>query len=222
MDFQKSCEELYAVSRIPLTKVSRDGELIFALPAGNDELVPHREVKLVLTDFILQKRDVLHPLVTYVEPGYFIGVVELPEDAFCIVGLVSPFQHPRNEIMQMASTAFLPRQMQAYCDLMVQIPLVNLYQLKSLLCLVVQLVHGTEISAENILFVDNTVLRTEKPDDALFNLREDAEFHVPVDFETGVCEAIEQGSTELLQHRLLQPSQGKVGVMSSNSPVSGA
>lgn len=101
MDFQKSCEELYAVSRIPLTKVSRDGELIFALPAGNDELVPHGEVKLVLTDFILQKRDALHPLVTYVEPGYFIGVVELPEDAFCIVGLVSPFQHPRNEIMQM-------------------------------------------------------------------------------------------------------------------------
>ncbi len=39
---------------------------------------------------------------------------------------------------------------------------------------------------------------------------------MPVDFETGVCEAIEQGSTELLQHRLLQPSQGKVGAMSSN------
>ena len=47
-------------------------------------------------------------------------------------------------------------------------------------------------------------------------MREDAEFHVPADFETGVCEAIEQGSTELLQHRLLQPSQGKVGAMSSN------
>ena len=165
MDFQKSCEELYAVSRIPLTKVSRDGELIFALPAGNDELVPHREVKLVLTDFILQKRDALHPLVTYVEPGYFIGVVALPDDCYCIAGLVSPFQHARSEIMQMASLAFAPQQMQAYCDLMVQMPLVNLYQLKSLLCLVVQLAHGTEISAENILFVDNTVLRTEKPDD---------------------------------------------------------
>lgn len=216
MDFQKSCEELYAVSRIPLTKVSRDGELIFALPAGNDELVPHREVKLVLTDFILQKRDALHPLVTYVEPGYFIGVVELPEDAFCIVGLVSPFQHPRNEIMQMASMAFPPRRMQEYCDLMMQMPLVNLYQLKSLMCLLVRLAHNEKITAEHILFVDNTVLRTERPDDALFNLREKAEFHVPVDFETGVCEAIEQGSIELLQYRLLQPSQGKIGAMSSN------
>ena len=216
MDFCKSCEELHAVSRIPLTIVHQEGEVRLALPAGHEELIPHRALTWVLADFVLQKRDALHPLVTYVEPGYFIGVVALPDDCYCIAGLVSPFQHARSEIMQMASLAFAPQQMQAYCDLMVQMPLVNLYQLKSLLCLVVQLAHGTEISAENILFVDNTVLRTEKPDDALFNLREDAEFHVPADFETGVCEAIEQGSTELLQHRLLQPSQGKVGAMSSN------
>jgi len=215
MNLWLECEHLYAICRIPMVVVTKDGEPQLVLPAKN-ELVSQKAVRLVLTDFILQKRDALHPLVTYVEPGYFIGVVELPEDTFCIVGLVSPFQHSRSEIMQMASLAFAPQQMQAYCDLMVQMPLVNLYQLKSLLCLVVQLAHGTEISAENILFVDNTVLRTEKPDDALFNLREDAEFHVPVDFETGVCEAIEQGSTELLQHRLLQPSQGKVGAMSSN------
>lgn len=195
MDFCKSCEELYATSRIPLTIVHQEGEVRLSLPAGHEDLIPHRALTWVLADFVLQKRDALHPLVTYVEPGYFIGVVALPDDCYCIAGLVSPFQHARSEIMQMASLAFAPRQMQAYCDLMVQIPLVNLYQLKSLLCLVVQLAHGTEISAENILFVDNTVLRTEKPDNALFNLREDAEFHVPVDFETGVCEAIEQGST---------------------------
>lgn len=216
MDFCKSCEELHAVSRIPLTIVHQEGEVRLALPAGHEDLIPHRALTWVLADFVLQKRDALHPLVTYVEPGYFIGVVALPDDCYCIAGLVSPFQHARSEIMQMASLALAPQQMQAYCDLMVQMPLVNLYQLKSLLCLVVQLAHGTEISAENILFVDNTVLRTEKPDDALFNLREDAEFHVPADFETGVCEAIEQGSIELLQHRLLQPSQGKVGAMSSN------
>ena len=73
MDFQKSCEELYAVSRIPLTKVSRDGELIFALPAGNDELVPHREVKWVLTDFILQKRDALAEAGNFDAPVYALA-----------------------------------------------------------------------------------------------------------------------------------------------------
>lgn len=215
MELRKCCEEIYTVCQIPLTIVNREGEPLLTLPDKN-ELVPQRATQWVLMDFILQKRDALHPLVTYVEPGYFIGVVALPEDAYCIIGLVSPFQHPRSEIMQMALPAIPPRQMQEYCDFMTQLPLVNLYQLKALLCLMVRLVHGTEIMPENILFVDNTVLRTERPDDALFNLREDAEFHVPVDFETGVCEAIEAGNAELLQRRLLQPSQGKVGMMSSN------
>lgn len=215
MDFRKSCEELYAVCQIPLTIVNRDCEPLLVLP-DKSGLFPQRAVRWVLVDFILQKRDELHPLITYVEPGYFVGVVALPGDTFCIIGLVSPFQHPRSEIMQMASTAFAPRQMQEYCDFMIQLPLVNLYQLKALMCLLVQLAHDTEITPESILFVDNTVLRTETPDDALFNLREDAEFHVPLDFETGVCEAIESGSTELLQQRLLEPSQGKVGMMSSN------
>ena len=52
--------------------------------------------------------------MTYVEPGYFIGVVALPDDCYCIAGLVSPFQHARSEIMQMASLALAPQQMQAY------------------------------------------------------------------------------------------------------------
>lgn len=95
MDFCKSCEELHAVSRIPLTIVHQEGEVRLALPAGHEDLIPHRALTWVLADFVLQKRDALHPLVTYVEPGYFIGVVALPDDCYCIAGLVSPFQHAR-------------------------------------------------------------------------------------------------------------------------------
>lgn len=82
-----------------------------------------------------------------------------------------------------------------------------------------QAAHGTEIPEGNILFVDNTVLSLygqQKLGDVLFDLREEAEFHVPVDFETGVCAAIEAGNVELLNRRLLLPSQGKVGMMSAN------
>lgn len=217
MDFFKSCEDLYAVCRIPLTIVTAAGEPLLGLPGAHDELIPHRAVHWVLTDFLLQKRDTLHPLVTYVEPGYFIGVAALPQEQFCIVGLVSPFQHPRSEIIQLASQAIDPKHLQAFCDLMAQIPLVNLYQLKSLLCLIVQLAHGQSITAENILFVDNTAARPADLNDAMFELREDAVFHVPVDYETGVCSAVESGNTELLQRRILAPSQGKIGRMSSSA-----
>ena len=47
--------------------------------------------------------------------------------------------------------------------------------------------------------------------------KEHAEFHVPMDYETGVCSAIEAGDAELLQRRMLAPSQGKIGRMSSSA-----
>lgn len=53
--------------------------------------------------------------------------------------------------------------------------------------------------------------------DALFELREDADFHVPVDYDIGACEAIEAGDVELLQRRLLTPSQGEIGRMNSSA-----
>ena len=216
MDFFKSCEDLYTVCQIPLTIVTASGEPLLGLPGPHDELIPRQAIHWVMMDFLLQKRDALHPLITYVEPGYFVGVAALPDDRYCIVGLVSPFQHPRADILAMTAQVIAPQKIQEFCDVMAQTPLVNLYQLKSLLCLLVKLTHGVSITPENILFVDNTVLRTELPDRALFSQREEAEFHIPVDFESGVCGAVENGDVEMLQRRLLQPSQGKIGRMSSS------
>ena len=216
MDGFQCCEQLFALCPVPLAIVDADGNPIFLLPTGYGSLVPDIAVSWVLADFRLQKRDDLHPLITYVEPGYFVGVAALPDDRYCIVGLVSPFQHPRAEILTMAAQVIAPQKIQQFCDVMAQTPLVNLYQLKSLLCLLVKLTHGVSITPENILFVDNTVLRTELPDRALFSQREEAEFHIPVDFESGVCGAVENGDAEMLQRRLLQPSQGKIGRMSSS------
>ena len=110
----------------------------------------------------------------------------LPNDRYCIAGLVSPFQHPRAEILAMTAQVIAPQKIQEFCNVIAQTPLVNLYRLKSLLCLLVKLAHGVSITPENILFVDNTVLRTVRPDRALFSQREDAEFHIPVDFESAV------------------------------------
>lgn len=217
MDFYKNCTDLYEICHIPISIVNQSGTPLLSLPSGGGEFALPEAVQYVLTDFFLQKRDALHPLVTYLEPGYFLGVVELTEKLFCIVGLVSPFQHTRSEIMQVCAQGIEPQKMQAFCDLMIQMPMVNLYQLKSLICLLVRLANEAEITFEDILFVDNTVFDTANLNDALFELREDADFHVPIDYETGVCGAIEAGDTELLKRRMLAPSQGKVGRMSSNA-----
>ena len=175
LDVFQCCEQLHALCPVPLTIVDADGKSLFILPTGYGNPVPDTAVSWVLADFRLQKRDALHPLITYVEPGYFVGVAALPDDRYCIVGLVSPFQHPRAEILAMTAQVIAPQKIQEFCNVMAQTPLVNLYRLKSLLCLLVKLAHGVSITPENILFVDNTVLRTERPDRALFSQREEAE-----------------------------------------------
>lgn len=219
MDFLQCCEQLFAVTRIPLGIVSADGRYQHSFPASLTQTVSARSMQFVLMDFSLQNRDERHPLITYVEPGYFVGVVKLPEDQYCVVGLVSPFRHTREEILRLVADTIAPEEIQAYCDMMMQMPLVNLYQLKALMSLLVRLAHGYLVTEEDILLVDNTVHRMygqQRLGSALFDLREEAEFHVPVDFETGVCSAVEMGDAELLSRRMQEPSQGKVGMMSAN------
>ena len=219
MGFDQSCAEIFAITHIPLCIVAADGTYQTCFPPAMNQVSNSRGIQVVLMDFKLQNRDERHPLITYVEPGYFVGVIQLSQEQYCVVGLVSPFRHTREEILHLVARTIAPQQAQAYCDLMMETPLVNLYQLKSLLALLVRLAHGDEISDEAILFVDNTIhplYGQQKLGSALFALREEAEFHVPVDFEAGVCAAIEAGDAEQLNRRLQQPSQGKVGMMSAN------
>lgn len=219
MDFLQSCEQLFSITHIPLCIVDGDGGYHHACPEALLHAPNIRGIRIVLMDFKLQSRDELHPLITYVEPGYFVGVVKVPGEQYCVVGLVSPFRHTREEILNMVTATIAPQDVQTYCDIMMQTPLVNLYQLKALIGLLVKLAHGVAIKDEDILLVDNTVhtlYGQQKLGSALFDLREEAEFHVPVDFETSVCAAVEAGDAEQLTRRLQEPTQGKVGVMSAN------
>lgn len=53
-------------------------------------------------------------------------------------------------------------------------------------------------------------------DDFRLQKREEPEFHVPVDFEAGICDAIEAGSRTRLERCLYSPVRGRVGRMSSS------
>lgn len=219
MDLATCCEQLYAVTQIPLSIVNGDGTCLASWPAALNGIANARSMRLVLLDFTMQRRDALHPLITYVDPGYFVSVAALEAGRYCVIGLASPFSHSREEILRMAAGTIAPAGLQAFCDLMMQMPRASLYQLKALLQLVVRLAHGAAIREEDILFVDNTVQEAFSQKalaGELFARREEEEFHVPVDFEASVCAAIEAGDAEALARRLQAPAQGRVGRMSAD------
>ena len=93
-------------------------------------------------------------------------------------------------------------------------------QFKAFLCILVKLAQGVDISEEAILFVDNTIrplYSKQKLESVLFDLREEEEFHVPMDFESDICAAIEDGNASVLERRLQTPTSGRVGRMSANA-----
>ena len=217
-DIMRTCERLSAVTDVPFSLLDGEGRLLRTWPSFDEEALLPASGKAAVEDFRLQKRDGAHPLISFLEPGFLLGVLELSPDRYVLIGLVSPYLHSRADILKMASGTVLPSHLQQYCDRLLRQPPVSLEKLKDLICLTSGLL-GAEIAAENILFVDNVSdrkLGVSQLDRSLFEQREKAELHVPVDFETAICAAVESGDRVLLERSLFAPRHGQVGRMSVN------
>ncbi len=214
----KTLERLNSVTDLPFLLVSEDGSVIETWPRIGEGTIAPSAISWVIEDFRLQKRDRLHPLVSFLEPGFLLGVVECDPETYILIGFVSPYVHSRADVLKLVSEAIRPAQLQLFCDRLLKQPLVTLEKLKDLICLLTKLL-GAEIPAENILFVDNVSnkkLGTRLLEQSLFEQREEPELHVPMDFEAAICEAVETGNRALLERSLFAPVQGRVGRMSQS------
>ena len=98
---RSTCEKLHHITRIPMVLTDDNGTVCGIWPDLPLDYLHVDALQWVIADFRLQRRDPLHPLITYVEPGYFLGVFELPMKQYAVIGLVSPISHSRQEILSM-------------------------------------------------------------------------------------------------------------------------
>lgn len=213
------CEMLHNTTKIPISLISSDGRFLYMAPQMPEDHLDSKVLELLLMDFRLQKRSTAHPLVYYLEPGYFLGICALTQDTYANIGLTSPIPHSRQEILTMCASVIKPACLQQFCDMMIKMPLFSLEQMKDFICLLMELTQGKTIPRENILFNDIYLNEVRRPEDftqELFRQRENADSHTPTDFEAAICHAIEIGSQEELIKSLYSPSGGRVGKMSSN------
>ncbi len=216
---RSTCEKLHHITQIPIVLTDGSGKVCSIWPDLPQDYLHVDALLWVITDFCLQRRDSLHPLITYVEPGYFLGVCELPMKQYAVIGLVSPISHSRQEILSMCQNVISPKCLQQYVDMMVKMPLFSLEQIRDMMCILAQLAFGQHIPPDNVQLNDLFLNSSNNPLDLapeLFTQREDAEFHVPIDFETALCHAIENGSRQELMKILYSPVRGRVGTMSLN------
>ena len=217
MEIEKTLERLYSVTGIPLSLLDGCGNILFSWPQVDDETVTPLARLAAIEDFRLQKRDAQHPLISFIDPGFLLGVAELNEDCYVLIGLVSPTVQRRADILKLVSEYIHPAQLQSFCDGLLNQPLVSLEMLKDLICLLTGLLVGP-MPEENILFVDNASrkLGTELLDQSMFEQREELEYHVPMDIETAICSAVESGDRAMLERSLFATHRGRVGRMSLN------
>ena len=191
----------YTAMPIPLALVKPNGTYVQSWPEGFLGIVRPEFASLVLEDFKLQKRDALHPLISYVDNGFFVGVIQPEPELFIIVGLVSPFRHSQKELVEFGGAAILPDHLQIFVTMLMSTPVVTLPQLKSYMCLLTQAVTQELLTEDDILFIDSVSqipYSAEKLSHARFRQRESANPHAATNYENGVCDAITLGRTDLL------------------------
>ena len=217
-EIMETLARLHRVTELPFTLLDGEGTLLGSWPYIDRSLVSSLSSAAPIEDFRLQKRDRAHPLITFFDPGFLLGVAEPSPERYVLIGLVSPYAHSRADVLKTVSEAIHPAHLQQFCDRLLRQPPVSLEKLKDLICLLFRLL-GQEMRAEDILFVDNVSgkkLGSSLLERSLFELREEAEAHVPVDFETALCDAVQNGDRVMLERALFLPRQGRIGRMSAN------
>lgn len=214
----QNLELLYNICHYPMSLISEEGTIVQTwpnLPEGMNPAI----YQVVIEDFRLQKRDRAHPLISFLGTGFLLGVMELSRDVYLLIGLVPSLAQTRKNLLAMLKDVVYPQHLQTFCDFLLQMPLTTQYQLKDYMCLLSKLLLKQDIPADNISFVDILAEEIVEPsalEKGLFARREEQEFHIPVDYETGICNAIELGNRTLLDRCLYHPTSGRVGRMSSS------
>ena len=218
-DILNICSRMYELQQLPLSLVDGEGRILQSWPEiFRDSVRPEMNV-LVIQDFRLQKRDALHPLISFINNGFFVAVVQVDAEHYLIIGLVSPYRHSRKELMEMCIDTVLPDRMQQYCDAAMLAPVMTLPQMRAYVALLAQLFTGQTIEEENILFNDNVSGRPyseRRLSDLQFQQREEAGEHTKLGYEAAFRQAIRLGRSDLLLKALTSPTGGSVGVMSLN------
>lgn len=214
----RKLQYLYSVTHIPLSLLNGDGEVVVTFPEVNSDIVNLYAKWIIIADFHAQNRDAAHPLINYMEPGFFLGIMELSANRYLLIGLVSPLPRARNDVLRMIVTVAAPERLQELCSLVLQTPLVPLGRLMDLMCLISELLLEEPVQKENIRLMDifTQGWNPPQPEMQLFEQRENMQRHESIDFDIAICTAIEHGDSVRLAHSLYAPRRGEIGRMSGD------
>ena len=208
------------ITRTPICFCEMDGERVLEVRhiTGRTAFSADFAEKCVL-DFRLQRRDAQSPLVLMFDPGFFIGVAMLRENAYIILGPVASFSMSRDEVQEGCRHILSGQDMPVFCDVLLAGPHLETRKVMMYLALATYLATGKHVSTEHLRLVNESFprLMVEEPLNAsMFETRENEDYHISMEWESRLYSAVELGDTKKLMEVVTGPVLGRAGCMSQN------
>ena len=173
--------------------------------------------QLCIDTFVNEQKDPDLPLIIIFEPTFFIGVAQLTNQSYLLIGPSIPFRHTNEQIDHQMNAPFYQDQHLLTGLLLVQ-PLSKYHEFINIICLALYLFDQRQVDPnkiESFRIKANAPSSTESDlTQYMFDAQENIYFHTPEQLETELSKAIERGDSGLVRRLITEPVKGRLGVLS--------
>ncbi|MDL2237667.1 AraC family transcriptional regulator [Christensenellaceae bacterium OttesenSCG-928-K19] len=216
-ELERTCGVLYSSINIPVCICDDTGDILFHYPKMDNLQLPQSFINYCLLDFALQKRDKTHPLVLFLEPSYFIGIAELKESKYLLLGPAVPYQLSKGKIAELQRNEAFGEPLSSLCHLLGTAQVLSYQRFISSLAIAVQVCGGGEINTGDIILCNNRNDSIDKEfTNGVFRMQEQFAFHTPRSYEQALLEGVASGNVDRITQAINEPVTGRIGPMSTD------
>lgn len=208
---------LHNATGIPLYVVKQNGLIQLSFSNVESQMFTGELFKTCIDDFLIKKRDVENPLLMTLDSIYFIGIAQLDEYNFLILGPSATYQNSLDNKEFYTFSPLYTKNGDLFPTILTSDPIVSSINFINTLSLAIQLYNNRLIDTEEILTVNKTeqILKLDSTlTQYVFNSQEKRDFHTPQSYEEGILKAIENGNIEALKRRKTESNTGRLGILS--------
>jgi AraC-like DNA-binding protein len=210
-------ELLYQTTKLPVCVIDQQKTIQRCFPKKMSGFYSEHFLEICLFDFTVQKKDLRHPFCITLPPAHYLGILQLSDTNYMILGPAAAFPHSREEILHHAEHQLYAEDKHLLTELLLHAPIMTKQQFTSAIALAAALLTGETIEPETIGDADpipNSNPWEKHLTEYVFSANENALFHTPESLEAAVCSAIEEGNSITAEKLLLKRSSGKLGTLS--------
>lgn len=208
--------KMHRVAELPTALVTAQGDLLCTAPASPPGSIRQEPLCGLVALFHAHNRDPQHPMVLYHEPGVFIGVAQLDEATYCILGPVCPLPLSYAQLLALFEPVIQESQVSFFCNRLLTTPAVTFPKFAAVLELILQCMGLAPIPTSEVALYNMTAGPVPEQAAPPKVPRSQTNLDVPEAPERDIYLAVRNGDERALQSHLETMIPFRAGVMSND------